>query len=86
MDILELGTTFDWISPTLAIAQDLTNGGGFTFLIDQACGWTGHEIAKLLHDEASTSRIPIGELKLRNVTQRPGRRPRLQPAEFRLGN
>jgi hypothetical protein len=47
-DILEFGTTFDWISPMLSIAGDLANGGGYTLLIPQDCGWTGHEIANLL--------------------------------------
>jgi hypothetical protein len=47
-ELLELGTIFDWISPTLSIAQDLTNGPSHTFLIPQDCGWTGMEIANLL--------------------------------------
>ncbi len=47
-ELLELGTIFDWISPTLSIAQDLANGPSHTFLIPQDCGWTGMEIANLL--------------------------------------
>jgi len=47
-ELLELGTIFDWISPTLSIAQDLANGPSHTFLIPQDCGWTGMEIAHLL--------------------------------------
>lgn len=47
-DILQYGTTFDWLSPLLSIAGDLANGGGYTFLIPQDCGWTGREIASLL--------------------------------------
>ena len=47
-ELLQLGTTFDWISPTLSVAQDLANGPSYTFLIPQDCGWTGHEIARLL--------------------------------------
>jgi len=48
-DLLQLGTVFDWLSPVLSIAGDLANGGGHTFLIPEDCGWTGHEIAKMLH-------------------------------------
>jgi hypothetical protein len=47
-ELLELGTIFDWISPTLSVAQDLANGPSHTFLIPQDCGWTGMEIANLL--------------------------------------
>jgi len=48
-DLLQFGTVFDWISPTLSVIGDITNGGGYTFLIPEDCGWTGHEIAKMLH-------------------------------------
>jgi len=48
-DLLQMGTVFDWISPGLSIVGDLANGGGHTFLIPEDCGWTGHEIAKMLH-------------------------------------
>ena len=46
--LLEMGTVFDWISPTLSIVQDVANGPSHTFMIPQDCGWTGHEIARLL--------------------------------------
>jgi hypothetical protein len=45
---LDVGTTFDWISPVLSIAGDVAHGGGRTFFIDQGCGWTGGEIVNLL--------------------------------------
>ena len=47
-DLLEALTFFDWISPTLAIAQDLANGPSHTYLIPVECGWTGNEIAQAL--------------------------------------
>ena len=47
-DLLQLGTVFDWISPTLSIVQDVANGPSHTFMIPQDCGWTGMEIANLL--------------------------------------
>ena len=46
--LLEFGTVFDWISPTLAIAQDLAYGPSHTFMIPAECGWSGREIANLL--------------------------------------
>ena len=47
--LLDYGSVFDWISPTLSIAQDIANGPSHTFLIPVECGWTGREIAGLLH-------------------------------------
>jgi len=46
--LIRLGMQLDWISPTLAVVQDLCNGGAYTFLIPQSCGWTGREIERLL--------------------------------------
>ena len=46
--LFDLGTMFDWISPTKAMVQDLANGPNHTFMIPQNCGWTGGEIAALL--------------------------------------
>jgi hypothetical protein len=48
IDLMRLGMQFDLISPTLAVVQDLSNGGAHTFLIPQSCGWTGREIERLL--------------------------------------
>jgi hypothetical protein len=47
--LLEYGSVFDWISPTLSIAQDLAYGPSHTFLIPADCGFSGREIANLLH-------------------------------------
>lgn len=47
-ELLECGLIFDWISPTLSIAQDLANGPSTTFLIPVDCGRTGRELANLL--------------------------------------
>jgi len=46
--LLEYGSIFDWISPTLSIAQDLAYGPSHTFLIPADCGLSGREIANLL--------------------------------------
>ncbi len=48
-DIMRAGTVFDWISPVLAIANNIRKGPSVTFLISTACGWTGREIANYLH-------------------------------------
>jgi hypothetical protein len=48
-DWLKYGTVFDWISPALAIAQDVAAGSSHTFVIPQECGWTGREIISLLN-------------------------------------
>jgi hypothetical protein len=47
-EILAIGSTFDWISPTLAIANDLARGPGHTFIIPHDCGWSGYEVRDLL--------------------------------------
>jgi hypothetical protein len=46
--LLEYGSVFDWISPTLSIAQDLAYGPSHTFLIPADCGLSGREIINLL--------------------------------------
>jgi len=48
-ELLQLGACLDWISPLLAIAQNLANGPSETLMFPVTCGWTGSEIAKLLH-------------------------------------
>ena len=45
---LKFGATFDWISPTLAIAQDIAYGPSHTFLIPAGGGMSGREIANML--------------------------------------
>jgi hypothetical protein len=47
-ELVEIGTMFDWISPTLNIAQNVVHGPSHTFLVPQDCGWTGMEVANLL--------------------------------------
>jgi len=32
-NLLEIGATFDWISPLASVVGDLVHGGGYTFLI-----------------------------------------------------
>ncbi len=46
--LLEFGTVFDWISPLIAEIQDRANGPSHTFLIPEACGWSGCGIEDLL--------------------------------------
>lgn len=46
---LGIVSCFDWISPLAAWIQDIANGPSFTFLIPCDCGWTGHEIQRLLN-------------------------------------
>ena len=46
--LLAVGSTFDWISPVVAWAQDLANGPSRTFLIPHDCGWSGKEVQRLL--------------------------------------
>ena len=47
-EVLNVGSTFDWISPVLASAQDIVNGPSHTFLIPDQCGWSGYGIRDLL--------------------------------------
>lgn len=55
-DLWKLGMSFDWISPLLAIAGDVANGGNTrTFLISANCGWTGREIERLLKRNGVTT-------------------------------
>jgi hypothetical protein len=46
--LLEIGSMFDGISPTVAFIQDILNGPSHTFLIPEACGWSGRQIERLL--------------------------------------
>jgi hypothetical protein len=38
--ILKIGTTFDWISPTIAAARDIIEGPNTTLYIPEDCGWS----------------------------------------------
>ena len=46
--LIEIGSTFDWLSPIGALIGDVVNGPSHTFLIPVDCGYSGREIAKLL--------------------------------------
>lgn len=46
--LLEIGSTFDWISPLFAFLKDVASGPSHTFLIPNDCGWIGVEIERLL--------------------------------------
>jgi hypothetical protein len=46
--LLSFGTTFDWISPTLAFIQDIANGPSCPFFVPYNAGWSGREIERLL--------------------------------------
>lgn len=48
LDILAVFAIFDWISPTLALFQDIANGPSHTFLVPVYCGKTGHELSSQL--------------------------------------
>jgi len=48
MDLLALGSVFDWISPLLAFAQNMGKGPTYTFLVPWSCGWSGRELKRLL--------------------------------------
>jgi hypothetical protein len=47
-EILKLGTMFDWITPAVAIAEDISHGGGHTFHIPRDCGLTARQVQKVL--------------------------------------
>jgi len=46
--ILEIGSMFDGISPTVAFFQDILNGPSHTFFVPHACGRSAKEIERLL--------------------------------------
>lgn len=45
---LAAGSTFDWISPLIAIGNDIANGPGHTFALPRACGRTTRQVQQLL--------------------------------------
>lgn len=47
-DFLRIGSSFDWITPALAMVKDVVNRPSHTFLIPQDCGFSGREIARYL--------------------------------------
>jgi hypothetical protein len=46
--ILGILTVFDWISPLIAIVQNLANHPSHTFLVPANCGWSGSQIEHML--------------------------------------
>lgn len=48
--IFEISAYFDWISPLMACIQDVVNGPAYTFRVPEACGWSGLQIERMLHD------------------------------------
>jgi hypothetical protein len=46
--LLSAGATLDWISPLVAIIQDLVNGPHHDFYVDWNAGWSVNEIKRLL--------------------------------------
>jgi len=47
---LEIGRSFDWITPVLAQIQNVANGPHRTFLISGGSGWSGHRIGRMLRE------------------------------------
>ena len=53
MGLLEIMSTFDWISPLIAFIQDLARGDplrrrSWTFYVDVDAGWSGAQLQRLL--------------------------------------
>jgi hypothetical protein len=46
--LLGWGAGADWISPLIAIIQDLTNGPHHHFYVDRNAGWSANEVKRLL--------------------------------------
>ena len=80
--LLEMGTVFDWISPTLSIVQDVANGPSHTFMIPQDCGWTGHEIARLLQRRGIKT---WGHMIVNGTIMITVRRPQAEFARYLMG-
>jgi len=47
--LLEIGSSFDWISPIAAYVGDIACGPGHTLMIPVDCGWSGFAIERYLH-------------------------------------
>jgi hypothetical protein len=69
--LFRFGTSFDWISPLLAIGQNIGNGPADTLMIPQACGWTGSEIVSLLkrHGVRTWGHMVVNDRFMINVRQ-----------------
>jgi hypothetical protein len=69
--LIKFGACFDWISPLLAIAQNMANGPSETLMIPQACGWSGGEIARLLrrHGVHTWGHMAVNDTLMMSVRQ-----------------
>lgn len=52
MDIVEIGASFDVISPILKIIGDISHGGGHQFAVPDTCGKSGKSITDYLHSRS----------------------------------
>ncbi len=48
-DLIGFGATFDYFTPLITILQDFASGPGHTLLVPEGCGWSGRDVAGLLH-------------------------------------
>jgi hypothetical protein len=46
---LRVGSSFDWITPTIALIQDIRNGPSVQFAVPHDTGWSGADIKQMLH-------------------------------------
>ena len=46
--LLAIGSAFDYITPAVAVVQDVTNGAHHTLLIPENCGRSGRSIERML--------------------------------------
>lgn len=46
---LRVGASFDWITPTIALIQDIRNGPSVQFCVPYDAGWSGAEVKELLN-------------------------------------
>lgn len=53
--LLDVGAGFDWISPALALTQDILNGPSHAFSVPCDCGWSLREIGRLLRSQGIKS-------------------------------
>ena len=49
--LLSIGSTFDWISPTVALGQDIAKGPHATFTIGDRRGYSARQIENALRAE-----------------------------------
>ena len=73
---LRVGKCFDWVSPVLAIANDIRHRGGHTFLLTDGGGLTGRQVIDLLRRRGIKvwGCMVIGETLTLTVRKRDARR------------